>query len=343
MKKRKGIWIFMSIIAIFIIVSGLLIRNWTTSNYSKLNFRFAVMLTLNRYLNPNLVTVKSINEIRSLSDKTDKWMSNNPIEFSNIRNIKIKVDSYEIPVRIYTPEGGSKLPIIIYSHGGSWIGGTLDSTENVCRKLSQNTKAIVISVDYRLAPENPFPAGLNDVYTVLEWTAKNAASINGDANHIAVVGDSAGGNISAAVSQMARDKKGPKISCQVLIYPSTNIYSLNSESWAYFTDDYIIPKVNMEKFISLYVPKKEDRKNPYVSPLLAKDFKGLPSTLIITSENDPLRDEGEAYGEKLKQAGINVVITRYKGVPHGFVTMDRLSSQGDKALNQISLYLQKMM
>ena len=118
----------------------------------------------------------------------------------------------------------------------------------------------------------------------------------------------------------------------MLIYPSTNINSLNTESWAYFTDDYIIPKTNMEKFLSLNVPNKEDRKSPYVSPLLAKDFKGLPKTLVITAEIDPLRDEGEAYAAKLKQSGVEVELTRYKGVPHGFITMDRLTNEGNKTI-----------
>ena len=186
----------------------------------------------------------------------------------------------------------------------AWIAGNLDTHDNVCRKLSLNTKAIVISVDYRLAPENPFPAGLNDVYNILEWTYKNAESINGDEKHIAIAGDSAGGNLSAAVSLMAKDKNGPHITCQVLIYPSTNIYELNTESWSYFSNDFNISKEEMEKYISLYVPRKEDRKNPYASPLLAKDFNELPDTLVITAEIDPLRDEGEAYGNKLKDTGI---------------------------------------
>ncbi|APM41277.1 esterase [Clostridium kluyveri] len=249
--------------------------------------------------------------------------------------------SIHIPVRIYTPQIASKLPIIIYSHGSSWIGGSLNTHDNICRKLSQNTNAIVISVDYWLAPENPFPAGLNDVYAVLQWTYKNAESINGNSAHIALVGDSSGANLSAATSLIERDKDGSHIACQVLVYPSTNIFELNSRSWSYFANDFNLSMTDMQKYISLYVPKKEDRINPYASPLLAKNFKGLPDTLIITAEFDPVRDEGEAYAKKLKEAGVKVVVTRYKGVTHGFLLMNQITSESDKALNEISSYLQK--
>ena len=145
----------------------------------------------------------------------------------------------------------------------AWISGTIDDYDNICRKLSKNSKAIVVSVNYRLAPENPFPAGLNDVYNVLQWVYKNAKSINGDSSLICVAGDSAGGNLSAVVSQMARDKAGPHITSLVLIYPSTNIYKLNTKSWSYFGMDYDFTRENSEKFISLYTPKLEDRKNKY--------------------------------------------------------------------------------
>jgi len=331
-----------SVILLLIIITGFfIIKNLTKTSGGNLNMYVAVNLKLNKIFNPNSIKGKPVKEIRSyLNAQSTKW-STKPIPFSNIKNTTIEINSEEIPVRIYTPEGGSNIPIIIYSHGGFWIAGNLDTIDSVCRKLSQNTKAIVISVDYRLPPENPFPAAVNDVYNVLQWTYKNAESIDGDKKHIALAGDSAGGNISAAVSLMSRDNNGSEITCQVLIYPSTNIFELNSKSWSYFTNNFNTSMEDMEEYISLYVPRKEDRKNPYASPLLAKDFKELPDTLIITAEIDPLRDEGEAYGKKLKEAGIQVDITRYQGVPHGFITMGNITNKADEALNKISLYLQK--
>lgn len=341
MKKKKSIWVFAVIVLAFIIGAFLLIKNLTTTSYGKVNMKVGVILKAHKYFNPNTIKGKPINEIRETLNKDSIMWSAKPIPFSNIKNVNIDISSTKIPVRIYTPEGGSKLPIIIYLHGGFWIAGNLDASDNVCRKLSKNTKAIVVSVDYRLAPENPFPAGINDVYNLIQWTYKNAESINGDAKHIAVAGDSSGGNLAAAVSQMIRDKGGPHVTCQVLIYPSTNISELNSKSWSQLSNDFNISREDMEKYISLYIPKKEDRKSPYASPLLAKDFRGLPHALIITAEIDPLRDEGEAYAEKLKKAGDEVVVTRYKGCIHGFLTMDKISREGEKALNEISLYLQK--
>lgn len=341
MKKKKGILVFVVIVLILIMGAFLIVKKLTTTSYGKVNMKVAVMLKAHKYFNSNSIKGKPINEIRGSLNKDSTIWSAKPIPFSNIKNVNIDISSTKIPVRIYTPEGDSKLPIIVYSHGGFWIGGNLDNCDNICRKLSQNTKAVVVSVGYRLAPENPFPAGVNDVYNVVQWVYKNAEDINGDAKHIAVAGDSAGGNIAAAVSQMVRDKNGPHITCQILVYPSTNLFELNSRSWSQLSNDFNISREDMEKYISLYIPKKEDRKDPYASPLLAKDFKGLPHTLIIIAEIDPLRDEGEAYAKKLKQAGDEVVVTMYKGSTHGFLAMDRISGEGNKALNQISLYLQK--
>lgn len=340
MKKKKMFWI-LPVILLFIIICGTLtIKNITTTSYGKIDTMFGVMSKIGEYFSPVSLKGKSVSEMRvALHKASIKWKSK-PIAFSNIKNMNIKIVSNTIPVRIYTPNTSKNLPLIIYSHGGSWISGSLDDYDNVCRKLSKNSKAIVVSVDYRLAPENPFPAGLNDVYNTLQWVSKNAKSINGDSSRICVAGDSAGANLSAAICQMARDKAGPHITSQVLIYPSTNIYKLNTKSWTYFGMNYNLTKENSEKFISLYTPNPQDRKNKYASPLLSDNFKGLPDTLIITAEFDPLRDEGEAYGHKLKGAGVNVITTRYAGVTHGFISMDKITKKADQALDEISTYLQ---
>ena len=339
--KKKSIFGFFSVIVLIVIMSGsLIIKNLTSTSYGKLDTVFGVMSKIGEYFNPISLKDKSIYEIRvSLHKSTTKW-SSKPIPFSNIKNMDIKTVSNQVPVRIYTPDSGYNFPLIIYSHGGSWISGSIDESENICRKLSKNSKAIVVSVNYRLAPENPFPAGLNDVYNVLQWVYENANTINGDSSRICVAGDSAGGNLSAVVCQMARDKSGPHITSQVLIYPSTNIYQLNTKSWSYFGMDFNLTMENSEIFISLYTPRIEDRKSEYASPLLSKNFKGLPDTLIITAEFDPLRDEGEAYGNRLKNAGVDVISKRYKGVTHGFISMDNITAKSDEALNEISTYIQ---
>ncbi|MBU3114409.1 alpha/beta hydrolase [Clostridium lacusfryxellense] len=341
MKKKKIFWILSAFIFIFTIYSYLLIKNFAKTSYGKLDTFFGIMSKIEEQFNPISLKGKSIYEIRAELHKSTTILRSNTIPFTNIKNMDIKTDSNQVPVRIYTPDNAIELPIIIYSHGGSWIGGNIDDYDNVCRKLSKNSKAIVVSVNYRLAPEDPFPAGLNDVYNVLQWVYKNAKSINGDYSRICVAGDSAGANLSAVVSQMARDKDGPHITSQVLIYPSTNIYQLNTKSWSYFGMQYNLTRENSNKFISLYTPRLEDRKSEYASPLLSRNFKELPDTLIITAEFDPLRDEGEAYGNKLKDEGVNVISTRYKGVTHGFVSMGRITNKADEALIEISTYLKK--
>ncbi|MGV8979747.1 alpha/beta hydrolase [Clostridium sp.] len=340
MKKKKILLIFPIVALIITICSFIFINKFATTSYGKLDTLFGIMSKIEEHFNPISLKGKSIYEMRAALHKSTTIWKSKPIQFSNIKNMDIKTASNQVPVRIYTPDG-DELPIIIYSHGGSWISGSIDDYDDVCRKLSKNSKAIVVSVNYRLAPEDPFPAGLNDVYNVLQWVYKYAKSINGDSSRICVVGDSAGANLSAVVSQMARDTGGPHIIAEVLIYPSTNIYQLNTKSWSDFGIDYNLTRENSEKFISLYTPGLEERKSGYVSPLLSENFKDLPNTLIITAEFDPLRDEGEAYGNKLKEAGVNVISTRYKGVTHGFISMDKITNKANEALIEISTYLKE--
>lgn len=339
MKKKRWFEIFSVIILIVIIYSFIMIRNLNTTRYGNVDTIFGIMSKIEILFNPTSFKNKTVCEIRVALHRLTTIYSSKPISFSNIKNVNVKTATSQVPIRIYTPNNNINLPLIIYSHGGSWISGDIDEYDNICRKLSKKTKAIVVSVNYCLAPENPFPAGLNDVYSVLLWIYRNAKSIHGNSTQICVAGDSAGANLSAVISQMARDKVGPHIISQVLIYPSTNIYELNTNSWAYFGMEYNLTKENSNKFISLYIAKLEDRKNEYASPLLTKDFKNLPNTLIITAQFDPLRDEGESYGDKLKQAGVNVRCTRYNGVTHGFVSMDRITKKSDMAINEISTYL----
>lgn len=326
-------------IVAFAIGTFFTIKNLTETKGGKINQNIAMNLQIDRIFNSGAINSESIEENRDKLNRESTKLSKQAIPFNNIKDTTIEVDSQKISVRIYTPDEGSDFPIIIYSHGGSWIAGNLDTHDNVCRKLSSNTNSIVISVDYRLAPENPFPAAVNDVYNTLEWTSKNAESINGNEKLIAVVGDSAGGNLSAVESLISRDKGGTNIACEVLVYPSTNIYELNTESWSDFANDFNISTEEMERYISFYVPKEEDRKSSYASPLLAKDFSNLPDTLVITAEIDPLRDEGEAYGKKLQDAGNKVQITRINNVTHGFITMDKVTDKADEALNEVYSYI----
>lgn len=234
---------------------------------------------------------------------------------------KIQLDGRDIPVRVFIPRENPQPKLLIFFHGGGWSTGNIDSYTNVCATLSNYTGNTIVSVDYRLAPENPFPAGLNDCYQVTREIFLNLDLFNIKYEDIALIGDSAGGNLSAAVSLMARDKGEFLPYKQILIYPAT--YYDHSEASPYDSirengKNYIMTSERIQDYFELYVPNPEDRINPYVAPIISDDLSNQPQTLIITAEFDPLRDEGEAYGEKLSKLGGQVYIYRMKDAIHGY-------------------------
>jgi acetyl esterase len=243
-----------------------------------------------------------------------------PEPLAKVELRRIPGPSGEIPLRIYTPEGTGPFPGIVYFHGGGWVIGTLDTHDGVCRQLAKRSGAVVVSVDYRLAPEHKFPAAPEDCYAATLWVAENAAKIGADARRLAVGGDSAGGNLAAVVSLMARDRAQPKIAFQLLIYPVTD-YSYDTASYRENADGYLLTKDSMVWFWNHYLRSAGDGAQPYASPLRARDLKGLPPAMVVTTEFDPLRDEGEAYAERLRQAGVPVKLKRYDGLIHGFFMM----------------------
>jgi acetyl esterase len=241
-----------------------------------------------------------------------------PEQVARVENRTIPGPAGEIPVRIYTPQGSGPFPALVFFHGGGWVICNLDTHDGICRSLANGASCVVVSVDYRLAPEHKFPAAPEDCYAATQWVAQNAAELNVDASHIAIGGDSAGGNLSAVVAQMARDRGGPHLVFQLLIYPATD-FRMNTVSIEENATGYFLTKDDMIWFTNHYLNSEEDKTNPLASPLLASDLSGLPPALIITAQYDPLRDEGELYGQKLREAGVPVTISRYEGVIHGFV------------------------
>ena len=227
-----------------------------------------------------------------------------------------------IPIRIYTPIGDGPFPIVVMYHGGGWVIGDLETADCQSREVCRGVGAIVVSVDYRLAPEHKFPAAAEDCYAVTQWAASNAAELGGDANRLAVAGDSAGGNLAAVVALMARDQSGPTIKFQLLVYPVTDGSKFETDSYRDNADGYMLTAESMHWFWDHYADAA-DRTNPYASPLLADDVTNLPPALVMTAEYDPLRDEGEAYGARLESAGINTEIVRYDGFIHGFFAQTR--------------------
>ena len=317
----------------------LLISDWRQTPYGQLTTPAAIIAKLATWQE----TGSSIPTAQSMRDSRRgaiSLVSGPPIAMQKVRNLQIAGPEGSLPVRIYTPSTSTTaLPIIVYFHGGGWVLGDLDSHDNLCRTLAAKADAIVVAVDYRLAPESIYPAALNDANTALHWAVANAQSFNGDPARIAVAGDSAGGNLAAALSLLERDQQGTSIAAQVLIYPAVDLSNLDRPSALQFAKGLFLTRERMAWFIAQYVPDKAARSDPLVSPLLAKNLHNLPPTLIITAEFDPLRDEGEAYAAALKQSGVTTEQQRFDGVLHGFASMDRWFPEADQATDLIAAFL----
>jgi acetyl esterase len=225
----------------------------------------------------------------------------------------------EISIRIYTPEDQGPFPLFVYYHGGGWVIGDLETSDASCRMIANRTGCVVVSVDYRLAPEYKYPVPVEDSYAALKWVKENAASINGNVSTIIVGGDSAGGNLAAVVSLLSRDQNGPEIAGQVLIYPVTAL-GYDSPSYLEFEKGFGLDRDFMIWFGNYYIRNDDDKKDKYVVPLLADDLSNLPPALVITAEFDVLRDEGIAYEKRLKEVGIEVQSICEEGLVHGYFT-----------------------
>lgn len=269
----------------------------------------------------------------------------------NFVNIKYKrIDSYvlndshKIPVRFYYPKKQLENKIIIFFHGGGWVSGSINSYDKFCAKLSLKTNSIVASIDYRLSPEFPFPAGLTDCYLVTKKIYEIAPKNNIKRKNITIMGDSAGANLAAAISLMARDKKEFKIRKQILFYPAlNNDYTKNSKykSVNENGENWILTSKKIQDYMKLYIKNKKDLNNPYVAPLLSKDLSNQPKTLIFTAELDPLRDEGEDYGRKLLNAKNKVKVYRLNDTIHGFINNPLFKKETKLSLEKINEFIKE--
>ena len=259
-------------------------------------------------------------------------------EVAKVEDRTIPSGGTQIPVRIYTPAGNGPFPVLGWFHGGGWVIGNLESADAVARELTVGADCVVVSVDYRLAPEAKFPILFDDCYAATEWISQNAASINADPSRIAVGGDSAGGNLAAAVSLAARDRGGPSLTFQLLVYPVT-VRDFGTGSYRQNADGYMLTMDGMKWYWDQYLSNDVDASNPYAAPLAAKDLSGLPPALVITAEFDPLRDEGEAYGQRLQAAGVAATASRYDGMIHGFFGMSAVVDKGRQAVDEATAAL----
>ncbi len=263
-------------------------------------------------------------EARAVRNPIIKGHLGPPEEVARVEDRLIAAGEAEIPIRVYTPFGRGPWPVVVYFHGGGWVVGDLETHDSLCRALTNGVGAVVVAVDYRLAPEHKFPAAVEDAYAATGWAADNATGIGGDPHRLAVAGDSAGGNLAAAVCLMARDRGGPAIGYQLLVYPVMDLSSLDTETYRDYADAFILTKDGMAYFIGHYLRRAEDALDPYASPLLAEDLSGLPPALIITAQYDVLTSEGRAYAERLRRAGVEATYSEYPGVIHLFFGMSAL-------------------
>jgi acetyl esterase len=266
-------------------------------------------------------------------------------DMARVRNrVMPAMDGGNIPVRIYNPriavDVPKYLPVLVFFHGGGFALGDLDTHDCVCRELAHRASCVVVAVDYRLAPEYPFPIPVNDCLAALTWVSENAEAIGCDHNRIAIGGDSAGGNLAAVVARRHRDRNGHPLALQLLIYPTTD-FAPENQSIEDNAEGYLLTKAAIEHFRGLYLEQESDWMSPYASPLRAEEFENLSPAFVMTAEFDPLRDEGRDYVEKLKTAQVPAKYQCYDGMIHGFIRMGGLVDDVTIALDDAAMALRK--
>jgi acetyl esterase len=273
----------------------------------------------------------SVDEARRTSAEMFAMAPSGP-PVGRVQDMRVPVAGCDIPARVYTPEGEGPFPITMMFHGGGWVVGDVDAQDADCRMIVNAAQCIVVSVDYRLAPEHKFPVPAEDAYAATLWVAENGSQLGGDSTPVAVGGMSAGGNLAAVVALMARDRGGPAIACQVLTVPVTDC-SFDTDSYRCNGEDYVLTKGEMEWFWQHYLEDPGDAAHPYASPLRAPDLSGLPPALVQTAEYDPLRDEGHAYADRLEAVGVPVTYRCYEGAIH--------MALGPEAMNDAAAFLRE--
>ena len=270
----------------------------------------------------------------------DQGKKTDPDPSVSVKDMTISGPIGEIPIHVYTPLGKGPFPIMVYYHGGGFVIADTKTYDASPRALAKGAQAIIVAVDYHQAPEHKFPAAANDAYASYIWVVEHAKEINGDPKRVAVGGESAGGNLAAVVSMMARDKQGPLPAHQLLIYPVVN-NDFNTTSYQENSEAKPLNKAMMQWFFKHYSSKEEDGNNPYAVPMKAKSLKGLPSATVIAAEIDPLLSEGKIYADRLKKDGVKVTYREYDGVTHEFFGMGAVVPKAKEAVKMAADELKK--
>jgi len=296
------------------------------------------MITMLEELMPRVEHYESADDVRAIMLANRRELPEPDAVARVEHHIAPGADGAGVVLRVYWPSDDAELrPGIVFFHGGGWVIGDLESHDGACRRLATALDAVVVATDYRRAPEHRFPAATDDCYAALVWAAEHAADLQIDETRLAVAGDSAGGNLAAAVALMTRDRNGPPLVYQLLVYPvidstaGRNDYPSKVDN----ATGYFLHTDSMEWYRAQYLASEADGDDPYCSPNVAASHAGLPPACVVTAEFDPLRDEGEAYGAQLAAAGVDVVVHRAPGVFHGFFNMDAILD-GAKVAQQVA-------
>lgn len=285
---------------------------------------------------------QGVDEARRQSRMRVSMLAGEPEPVASVKDAVAPGPRGPIGCRIYTPVQGEALPALLYLHGGGWVLGDIDSHDSVCRALARRAGCVVLSVDYGLAPEHRFPEPLEDSWAGLTWLHENAGMLGVDPERIAVGGDSAGGNLAAVLAHWARDRGGPKIAAQLLIYPVTD-FDLDTQSYLNAGTGYGLTRESMRWYWEQYLADPDDGASPDASPLRARDFTNLPPALVLTCELDPLESEGSAYATALRAAGVSVEHINEAGMIHGYIRMAGAIGRACKSWDDCARFLRREM
>lgn len=284
----------------------------------------------------------SIEQMRALAVANSAQLPRRPTSIAGTREIMVPGPASELPARVYTPLGVGSFPLVVYFHGGGFVAYNLDTHDQVCRELCTGTGAVVVSVEYRLAPEFRFPHPTDDAYAAVKWLGEHAAELGADAGRMAVAGDSAGASLSLAAALQVQGGSGPELAALLLIYPVADMsgqteYLSRSENG----QGYFLTSEAMQLFGAMYLNTPEDALHPHVSPLHSAPLAGLPPTLVLTAEYDPLRDEGHALAEKLQDQGVDTTYRPGPGLIHGFANMTGFVPAAAQIMDDAAAWLKK--
>jgi acetyl esterase len=277
-----------------------------------------------------------VSQARAAHDRETEIMSGPGEEVAEVRQVEAPGPGGPVPIRVFRPLGAGEgpLPLVVYLHGGGWVIGSLDGFDPLCRALANRSGALVASVDYRLAPEHPFPAAPEDARAAVRWLHEEAAALGADPDRVAIAGDSAGGNLATVTARRLRDEGGPPLRFQALVYPVTDS-ALNTPSYREKSDGFGLSAASMARYWRLYLDGADGR-HPDASPLRAGELAGLPPAFVLTVQDDVLRDEGEAYARALERAGVRVTLRRYDGPIHGFFRWLAKASVSRRAVDEVA-------